>query len=220
MFKKLAHAGLATALGASMLLMPTEASAITVPAPQKNTAAGFNQQGDLLQNVQYQRRRWLRARDGRYVGRSRAGSWRGFNSPRSRYLSRSRAGYSRGFINPRNRYYNRRAWNRAGFGYPRYYRGGYGYPRYYRGYGYPYRYGYYNRWDRGAGWLLAAPFAFAAGAALASPNYYSGYGYRGYRGSSHVRWCASRYRSYSPRTNTWVGYSGRVYQCDSPYDRR
>jgi hypothetical protein len=41
-----------------------------------------------------------------------------------------------------------------------------------------------------------------------------------YRRSAHVEWCLNRYRSYNPRTNTWVGYSGRVYQCDSPYDRR
>lgn len=41
-----------------------------------------------------------------------------------------------------------------------------------------------------------------------------------YRGSAHVEWCLDRYRSYNPRTNTWVGYSGKVYQCDSPYDRR
>ncbi len=52
-------------------------------------------------------------------------------------------------------------------------------------------------------------------------NYYDDdfdddYGYAG--GSSrHVRWCLNRYRSYNPRTNLWVAYSGRKYQCDSPY---
>jgi hypothetical protein len=40
--------------------------------------------------------------------------------------------------------------------------------------------------------------------------------YAGY-GDSHVQWCLDRYRSYDPRTNTWVSYSGRVRQCISPY---
>ena len=40
-----------------------------------------------------------------------------------------------------------------------------------------------------------------------------GYGY----GRRHVRWCLNRYRSYNPRNNTWVAYSGRVRQCISPY---
>jgi hypothetical protein len=106
---------------------------------------------------------------------------------------------------PRHRY---RPGYHAGFGaYPRWHYGRrwYGYPRY-----------RHHRHD-GLGWAFALPFAFAAGAALASPGY--GY-YGGYGGSAHVQWCASRYRSYNPRTNTWVGYSGRVYQCNSPYDGR
>ena len=36
-------------------------------------------------------------------------------------------------------------------------------------------------------------------------------------GSSHVEWCLDRYRSYNPRTNTWVSYSGEVRECNSPY---
>ena len=36
-------------------------------------------------------------------------------------------------------------------------------------------------------------------------------------GSLHVEWCLDRYRSYNPRTNLWVAYSGRVYECNSPY---
>ena len=53
-------------------------------------------------------------------------------------------------------------------------------------------------------------------------NYYDdgyyddGYGYAGVS-SAHVRWCLNRYRSYNPRTNLWVSYSGKKYQCDSPY---
>jgi BA14K-like protein len=36
-------------------------------------------------------------------------------------------------------------------------------------------------------------------------------------GNSHVRWCLSRYRSYNPRTDLWLGSSGRRYRCNSPY---
>lgn len=36
-------------------------------------------------------------------------------------------------------------------------------------------------------------------------------------GSAHVNWCLSRYRSYQPRSNTYVSYGGRVKQCYSPY---
>jgi BA14K-like protein len=36
-------------------------------------------------------------------------------------------------------------------------------------------------------------------------------------GNSHVHWCFSRYRSYNPRTDSWLGNSGRRYQCNSPY---
>jgi hypothetical protein len=35
--------------------------------------------------------------------------------------------------------------------------------------------------------------------------------------SRHVRYCLNKYRSYNPRNNTWVAYSGRVHQCQSPY---
>lgn len=42
---------------------------------------------------------------------------------------------------------------------------------------------------------------------------YDGGGY----GSRHVEWCLDHYRSYNPRTNTWVSYSGNVNQCNSPY---
>lgn len=74
--------------------------------------------------------------------------------------------------------------------------------------------GYYyeNPW-----WLFPM---VGAGIALGAAGAYDGYydrGYDGY-GSRHVRWCMDRYRSYDPRTNTWVSYSGRVHQCISPYD--
>ena len=36
-------------------------------------------------------------------------------------------------------------------------------------------------------------------------------------GDAHVQWCLDHYRSYNPRTNTWVSYSGNVNECNSPY---
>ena len=50
------------------------------------------------------------------------------------------------------------------------------------------------------------------GGNLAANNYDDG----GY-GSRHVQWCLDHYRSYNPRTNTWVSYSGVVHECISPY---
>jgi hypothetical protein len=102
-------------------------------------------------------------------------------------------------------HYNNR-WRGDYWRYPRYGYGGYWRPRYYapcygwggygcrRGYG-----GYY-----GGSWLGYGP-------TIVYRN--RGYGY----GSRHVRWCLNRYRSYNPRSNTWVAYSGRVRQCISPY---
>jgi hypothetical protein len=51
------------------------------------------------------------------------------------------------------------------------------------------------------------------GGSIAAQNNYGGDGY----GSRHVEWCLDRYNSYNPRNNTWVAYSGRVNQCNSPY---
>ena len=68
---------------------------------------------------------------------------------------------------------------------------------------------------RGAG-LRATALAATFGVGVAIGSAGAGYGYDGY-GSRHVEWCMDRYRSYNPRNNTWVAYSGRVHQCVSPY---
>jgi hypothetical protein len=54
------------------------------------------------------------------------------------------------------------------------------------------------------------------GGSLAANNYNDDYDDEDY-GSSHVEWCLDHYRSYNPRTNTWVSYSGEVRECRSPY---
>ena len=50
---------------------------------------------------------------------------------------------------------------------------------------------------------------------------YDYYDYDDYDGgglsSRHIRYCLNKYRSYNPRTNLWVSFSGRVKQCYSPY---
>jgi hypothetical protein len=207
MFEKLGFAALASMLGASMLLAPTQAAAATIPAAQRDAAATFTQQGNLLQNVQFERRRWYLRRGDRWRAN------RAIRGDRFRHANR------RG-LRAANRH-----WRGARHYWPRYryhpgYHAGFGaYPRWYHGNRWHYRRPYYRYrdrwWDDGGGWAFAVPFAFAAGALATAPAYYGGYG-----GSAHVRWCASRYRSYDPSTNTWVGYSGRVYQCNSPYDGR
>jgi hypothetical protein len=155
MLKKLGHVTLATLLGASMLVVPTEVSAITLPPVQRDALVQVNPSQDgLYQEVQVRR-------------------------------------------NPRRSYYRWR--NRD-------------YPRYRYRYG-PYRHYHRGYWYDSPWWLLTIPFAAATGAAIAASPGYSG-------GSAHVRWCSNRYQSYNPRNNTWVGYSGRVYQCNSPYDGR
>ena len=58
---------------------------------------------------------------------------------------------------------------------------------------------------------------------FASPPVFGGvyfgntFGYQHNSGNRHVQWCYDHYRSYNARYNTWISYSGRVYQCRSPY---
>ena len=110
---------------------------------------------------------------------------------------------------------------------PGYYHGYRGYPRYNR-----YYHGYRcNSWTRNCshyyhGYWYQNPWwtypAVGIGIGLGAGAYYDDDYYappppaRAY-GNRHVRWCLDRYRSYNPRTNTWVSYSGRVNQCISPY---
>lgn len=37
-------------------------------------------------------------------------------------------------------------------------------------------------------------------------------------GNAHVAWCAQRYRSYQPYSNTFTGYDGLQHYCNSPYN--
>lgn len=43
-------------------------------------------------------------------------------------------------------------------------------------------------------------------------------GYNNHRGyGRHADWCASRYRSYDLRSNTWMSNSGQRRRCNSPF---
>ena len=73
-------------------------------------------------------------------------------------------------------------------------------PRHYRGYDRG-----YDRDDGDAGAAVAAGIiGLAIGAMAAGAS-------RG--GSSHVRWCMNRYRSYDPDTDTYIGRDGRAHRC-------
>jgi hypothetical protein len=100
--------------------------------------------------------------------------------------------------------------------------GYYGRPGYYSGYrGYRYhRPGY--RFHEGYWYPLAA---FGAGAiiggAVAAPRYVEPAPAPVYRATNvsarHQQWCATRYRSYDPYSNTFQPYNGPRRTCVSPY---
>lgn len=89
--------------------------------------------------------------------------------------------------------------------------------RYWRGDRYRHWRGGRRYWGPGAGVYLGfgfAPYYYGYG------PYYRPYAYRPYyapTGSRHVRWCLNRYRSYDPRSNTFLGYDGYRHRCRSPY---
>lgn len=42
--------------------------------------------------------------------------------------------------------------------------------------------------------------------------------YGGGNWNAHVQWCYQHYpNSYNPRTNTYIGWNGVAYYCDSPF---
>ena len=71
-----------------------------------------------------------------------------------------------------------------------------------------------NYWYASPWWALPVVGAgLVIGATGAYDGRNNGYGH----GNRHVGWCANRYKSYNPRSNTWMSYNGRVRQCVSPY---
>lgn len=90
----------------------------------------------------------------------------------------------------------------------RHHRGGYGWYRGHRGYR-DYRPGYRRH---GNYWYPLAAFGAGAiiGGALAAPA-------RPAYGSRHIQWCANRYRTYDPGTDTYAPRVGVRARCVSPY---
>ena len=68
------------------------------------------------------------------------------------------------------------------------------------------RYHYNGYWYSNQ-WWVAPAVGVGVGMAIA-----------GSTSSRHVAWCESKYRSYNPRNNTWISNSGKVKQCNSPYN--
>lgn len=68
-----------------------------------------------------------------------------------------------------------------------------------------------NEQDFGSN-VAASIFGLAAGAIVAGAVNNANNGYS-YRGNNHVIACEQAYRSYNPRTDTFVGYDGRQHQC-------
>lgn len=95
-----------------------------------------------------------------------------------------------------------------------------GYGRYnkrWHGDRYRYRHGgyrhYRNGWYYNSPWWVAGPLIGGALlGAYAAPRVYSDN-----YGDGHVQYCLNRYRSYDPRTNTFMGYDGYRHECNSPY---
>ena len=110
-----------------------------------------------------------------------------------------------------NRYnYRRHGYNNHYYG-NRYYR--YGGGRYYN-YGWPYYGGI------GLGYGLGYPDYNGYYGGGYPDDVYDGGAYYGggeYGGDGHMEWCLNRYRSYNPRTDTYLGYDGYRHRCNSPY---
>lgn len=107
-------------------------------------------------------------------------------------------------------------------------RGGhYNRPVYRHGFNPRYRPGYYNgyrgphcrNWSNSCrfyynGWYYNSPWwtVPVIGAGVVALTNGTGSGNR------HKAWCQGRYKSYNPKNNTYVSSSGKLKQCNSPYD--
>jgi BA14K-like protein. len=198
---------LAVTAVAALLALPA------IPASAQIVRMDAAPAATLIDNAQ-----WGRPGGNRHIGGPNP--WRGGWGGAGRVRPAFPAGrvYGGGYYGPRRyggyygrSYYPRRYYGRAYYGRPYYgrpYYGGYRYrPYYYGGYYRPY-YGYGYGYDPGAA-VAAGIFGLAAGAiassAIASPP-------RRYR-SSWVAYCSRKYKSFNPRTGTYLGYDGRRHVC-------
>ncbi len=84
--------------------------------------------------------------------------------------------------------------------------GGHGYHGYHGG-----SHGYHGG-NYGAGIAGFAAGAILGGALASQPGYYYGPGYA-YAPGRSVAWCERHYRSYDPRSGTYLGYDGYRHRC-------
>ncbi|MGI9483019.1 MAG: BA14K family protein [Hyphomicrobiales bacterium] len=85
--------------------------------------------------------------------------------------------------------------------------------RHYRGQRYRHRRHGYTHYHGGY-WY---PYAWRLGAAAATAIIANQHATRQGSGDAHVNWCLVRYRSYNPRTDMFLSYSGRYKPCISPF---
>ena len=95
----------------------------------------------------------------------------------------------------------------------------YGYDDYYHNHHYRHNHGHNNNYrvhlgGGGIGLGYGEGYRVYLGGDFYGGDYYRG---REYAYGGHVEWCFSRYRSYDPRTNTFMGYDGYRHRCKSPY---
>jgi hypothetical protein len=91
---------------------------------------------------------------------------------------------------------------------------------YFHNHHYGHTHGHYNNYrvhlgGGGIGLGYGDGYRVYLGGDFYSDDYYGG---REYVYGGHVEWCLNRYRSYNPRTNTFMGYDGYHHRCNSPYD--
>jgi BA14K-like protein len=118
----------------------------------------------------------------------------------------------RGYIMPRRRYGGGGNWNSNGGNWS-------GNGGHWSGNGGHWN-GHHGHWNGNYGYNNWPAYGIGLGFGFPyyNDNYYSDnyYSDNYYGGGGHVQWCLNRYRSYSPRTDTFMGYDGHRYLCRSP----
>jgi hypothetical protein len=200
----------AAALIAAGMTIPfgaTPASAFpTTPAFAQGQTAAADAQAKGFTTVKY---RYYRHRGGYYGGHY--GGRRGVYAGRHGVYAGRRYGggyggqwggnngqYRGGHHGGHNYYRGRHHYGHGGYG------GYYGYPGgLWLGFGGP----YYGGWYDGYADYGYSDYAY----------YDDGYDAQYSSGGDHVQWCLNRYRSYNPRTDTYMGYDGLRHVCRGPY---
>lgn len=198
--------GLLVVVTATMIALPELAMPVAaMPLAQagaKPAIQDVSPSGNI-ETVAYKRKYWRGGGYGKYRGPRYGGNrhWKGKHyGYNNHYWKGKRYGYNRHW---RNRHYGwNNGWNNGWCGYGRC-----------KPY---YNYGYYNGWNNAWPWFAAGAALGYAGSYYYNDDYDDG-AYYGGGYNAHVQWCLNRYRSYDPRTDTFVGYDGYRHRCRAPY---